>query len=216
MTDNSHALQTLVLATGNRHKQEEILTYLADLPLRILTLRDFPDVPAIIEDGKTCTENAEKKAQGIADYTGHVTLADDTGLEVDALDGRPGVYAARYAGEDASYEDNCQKLLKELRGIPTGHRQARFLTVVAIALPHGAVETVEGILNGEITTQQKGTKGFGYDPVFLIPELGKTLAEVSLDLKNRISHRAKALAKAKELLTTKWIPHKKSGRSAAR
>ena len=190
----------LVLATGNQHKQEEILAFLADINLTILTLRDFPQAPTIEEDGVTCEENAIKKAQGIATYTGHVTLADDTGLEVDALGGRPGVYAARYAGEHATYADNCHKLLEELKDVPTGHRWARFLTVVAIADPSGVVDVVEGELHGEITKQVRGDQGFGYDPVFLLPDLGKTLAEVDLEYKNTISHRALALQKAKVLL----------------
>ena len=216
MNDSTQREDVLVLATGNQHKREEILALLADLPITLLTLRDFPQAPIIEEDGTTCEENAIKKAQGIAKYTGHVTLADDTGLEVHALDGRPGVYAARYAGEDATYEDNCQKLLQELRGVPSGHRQARFLTVVAIADPAGEVDIAEGILHGEITEKAQGSEGFGYDPVFLITDLGKTLAEVSLDYKNTISHRALALQKAEVLLTNKWIPQIQSGRSAAR
>ncbi|WP_447971721.1 XTP/dITP diphosphatase [Nitrospira sp. M1] len=206
----------LVLATGNQHKQEEILALLKNLPVTVLTLRDFPQAPVIEEDGVTCEENAIKKALGIAKFTGHVTLADDTGLEVTALDGRPGVYAARYAGENATYDDNCQKLLQELSGVTAGHRQARFLTVVAIADPHGEIDVMEGVLEGEITEAVRGSQGFGYDPVFWLPDFRKTLAEISLEEKNTISHRALALQKAKALLTNKWIPQIQSGRSAAR
>ncbi|MGB0909982.1 MAG: RdgB/HAM1 family non-canonical purine NTP pyrophosphatase [Nitrospirales bacterium] len=216
MNANPEQNGVLVLATGNQHKREEILALLDDLPITILTLRDFPEAPIIEEDGVTCEENAIKKAQGIATYTGHVTLADDTGLEVVALDGRPGVYAARYAGEEATYEDNCQKLLEELANIPAGQRQARFLTVVAIADPGGAVDAVDGVLNGVIAEKARGAKGFGYDPVFLLSDLDKTLAEITPEYKNRISHRALALQKAKVLLTNKWIPQITSGRSAAR
>lgn len=216
MNDHHQDQDILVLATGNQHKQEEILAMLNDLPVKILTLRDFPQAPVIEEDGLTCEENAIKKAQGIAKYTGHVTLADDTGLEVQALDGRPGVYAARYAGEHATYEDNCQKLLQELSGVTAGHRQARFLTVVSIANPQGKVDVTEGALEGEITEAVQGTQGFGYDPVFWLPDLHKTLAEVSLEEKNTISHRAVALQKAKALLKTKWFSQVQSGRSAAR
>ncbi|GJL52562.1 MAG: non-canonical purine NTP pyrophosphatase [Nitrospirales bacterium] len=215
MNDHHQDQDILVLATGNQHKQEEILAILNDLPVKILTLRDFPQAPVIEEDGLTCEENAIKKAQGIAKYTGHVTLADDTGLEVQALDGRPGVYAARYAGEHATYEDNCQKLLQELSGVTAGHRQARFLTVVSIANPQGKVDVTEGVLEGEITEAVQGTRGFGYDPVFWLPDLHKTLAEVSLEEKNTISHRAVALQKAKALLKTKWFSQIQSGRSAA-
>ncbi len=216
MNDHPHSNDVLVLATGNQHKREEILALLTDLSLTVLTLRDFPEAPIIEEDGTTCEENAIKKAHGIARYTGHVTIADDTGLEVNALNGRPGVYAARYAGENATYEDNCQKLLQELTGVPSGQRQARFLTVVAIADPVGEVDVAEGILQGEIAEVSQGSEGFGYDPVFLLPDLRKTLAEVSLDYKNTISHRALALQKAKVLLKNKWIPKIQSGRSAAR
>jgi XTP/dITP diphosphohydrolase len=130
-----------------------------------------------------------------------MTVADDTGLEVDALGGRPGVHAARYAGVQVSYEDNWKKLLHELDGVPMERRGARFLTVVAIARPSvQQVDTVEGVLNGVIAQRPAGTGGFGYDPVFFVPELGKTLAELLPSEKNRISHRAQAFAKAKAVL----------------
>ena len=190
----------LVLATGNRDKQREMKAYLQDLRVTIRTLDEFPAAPVVIEDGETCRSNAGKKAREIARFTGLLTLADDTGLEVDALGGRPGVYAARYAGAHASYEDNCRKLLDELTGVPADQRGARFLTVVAISDPSLSVEFVEGVLQGRIADRCSGMHGFGYDPVFIIPELGKTLAELTLDQKNQISHRGRALAKAKDLL----------------
>ena len=143
-------------------------------------------------------------------------VADDTGLEVDALGGRPGVYAARYAGEDATYEDNCRKLLQELTGVPRERRTARFLTVAAIALPSGGIRVAQGTLDGVIAEEASGTLGFGYDPVFLIPELGKTLAQLSADQKNTISHRAKAFTQAKDLLREMEFEMLESGRSAAR
>ena len=161
---------------------------------------EFPAAPVVIEDGQTCRSNAGKKASEIARFTGLLTLADDTGLEVDALGGHPGVYAARYAGAHASYEDNCRKLLDELEGVPAEQRGARFLTVVAIADPSSSVEFVEGVLQGQIANHCCGGHGFGYDPVFMVPELGKTLAELTLDQKNQISHRGQALAKAKDVL----------------
>lgn len=198
----------LVLGTGNRHKVEEIRTFLADLPLNIRTLADFPDCPEVVEDGETCRANAIKKAHEIAGFTGHWTLADDTGLEVQALGGRPGVYAARYAGENATYADNCRKLLEELQGVPADKRAARFLTVMALADPGGTVDVVEGILDGFITEAFYGSQGFGYDPVFFVPELGKTLAEISLAEKNQISHRARALQQAKDLLTRRLISNR--------
>ena len=193
----------LVLATGNRDKQQEMKALLQDLGLTIRTLDEFPAAPVVVEDGETCQANAGKKAREIAQFTGALTLADDTGLEVDALGGRPGVFAARYAGAHATYADNCRKLLDELTGVPAEQRGARFLTVVAIADPVSSVEFVEGVLRGRIADHCSGGHGFGYDPVFIVPELGKTLAALTLDQKNRISHRGKALAKAKDVLKRK-------------
>lgn len=193
-------LKELVLATRNRHKGEELAAMLGDLGIRIRTLADFPGVPEVDEDGATCEANAVKKAIEIAQATGLPAVADDTGLEVDALGGRPGVFAARYAGEHATYEDNCRKLIQELAGVPRAKRSAKFLTVAAIALPGGEVQVAQGILEGLITEEPVGSQGFGYDPVFLVPELGKTLAELTAAEKNRISHRAKAFGKAKEIL----------------
>ena len=193
-------LKELVLATRNRHKGEELAALLADLGIRIRTLDDFPDVHEVDEDGMTCEANAIKKATEMAQATGLPAVADDTGLEVDALGGRPGVYAARYAGEHATYEDNCNKLLEELRGVPMAQRAAAFVTVAAIAFPNGEVQVARGRLEGLITETAIGSAGFGYDPVFLVPELGKTLAELTPAEKNRVSHRAKAFAKAKEIL----------------
>ena len=193
-------MKEIVLATRNRHKGEELAALLGDLGIRIRTLEDFPAAPEVDEDGTTCEANAIKKAAEIARATGVAAVADDTGLEVDALGGRPGVFAARYAGEHATYEDNCRKLLQELAGIPTMKRTARFLTVAAIALPGGDVRVAQGILEGLITEKAIGDRGFGYDPVFFVPELRKTLAELTAAEKNRISHRAKAFLQAKEML----------------
>ena len=206
----------LVLATANRDKQKEMMALLDDLPITIRTLDECEPVPPIIEDGETCEANARKKAMVIAHATGRLALADDTGLEVEALGGRPGVFAARYAGENATYEDNCHKLLKELQGIPAGQRTARFLTVVAIAEPSASIDVVEGVLDGQIAEHPAGTDGFGYDPVFVVPESGKTLAQMTLEEKNQISHRARALVKAKGLLQQKIQQTIDSGRSAAR
>jgi XTP/dITP diphosphohydrolase len=209
-------IRELVLATRNQHKVEELVALLRDLGVTIRTLDEFPDVPDVVEDGDTCEANAVKKARAIAEFTGLPAVADDTGLEVDALGGRPGVYAARYAGEDATYEDNCRKLLQELIDVPRERRAARFLTVAAIALPSGEIRVAQGTLEGAIAEETSGTLGFGYDPVFLIPELGKTLAQLSADQKNRISHRAKAFTQAKGLLREMEFEVLESGRSAAR
>jgi len=198
-------IRELVLATRNRHKSEELTALLDDLGITIRTLDEFPDAPDVVEDGDTCEANAIKKARAIAEFTGLPAVADDTGLEVDALGGRPGIYAARYAGEDATYEDNCRKLLRELAGVPRERRTARFLTVAAIALPSDGVRVAQGTLDGVIAEEASGTLGFGYDPVFLIPELGKTLAQLSADQKNRISHRAKAFAKMREILSASMV-----------
>jgi XTP/dITP diphosphohydrolase len=190
----------LVLATRNRHKGAELAAILAGLPVRIRTMDEFPDIPDVVEDGETCEANAVKKARAVAEGTGFLAVADDTGLEVDALGGRPGVYAARYAGLQATYEDNCRKLLQELAGVPRDRRTARFVTVAAVAEPSEKVEVTTGRLDGLITEAQAGEEGFGYDPVFYVPDLGKTLAELSSEEKNRISHRAKAFAQVRELL----------------
>ncbi len=199
------AITELVLATRNRHKGEELTALLSTLGIRVRTLAEFPDAPEVEEDGDTCEANAVKKARTIADVTGLPAVADDTGLEVDALGGRPGVRAARYAGEQVSYEDNWRKLLKELAGVPRKQRQARFLTVAALALPGGDVEVAQGTLEGIIAEEPAGTGGFGYDPVFHVPELGKTLAELSTEQKNRISHRAKALVQVREVLAKRMV-----------
>ena len=209
-------IRELVLATRNRHKGEELAALLGGLGITIRTLDEFPDAPEVVEDGDTCEANAIKKARTIAEFTGLPAVADDTGLAVDALNGRPGVYAARYAGEDATYEDNCRKLLLELRGVPRERRTARFLTVAAIALPSDGIRVAQGILEGEIAEEASGTLGFGYDPLFLIPELGKTLAQLSANEKNTVSHRAKAFTQAKDLLREMEFEVIESGRSAAR
>ena len=209
-------IHELVLATRNRHKGEELAALLGGLGIKIRTLDEFPDAPEVVEDGDTCEANAIKKAHAIAAWTGLPAVADDTGLEVDALGGRPGIYAARYAGEDATYEDNCRKLLLELTGVPPEQRTARFLTVAAIALPLDEVRVAQGVLDGVIAEEARGALGFGYDPLFLIPELGKTLAELSADQKNSISHRGKAFTQAIVLLREMEFEVLESGRRAAR
>ena len=193
-------IKELVLATRNPDKGRELTALLGDFGISIRTLAEFPDAPEVVEDGETCEANAIKKAVTVACVTGLPAVADDTGLMVEALGGRPGVHAARYAGEGATYEDNCRKLLHELAGVPRERRGARFVTVAAIADPKGKVEAVQGVLDGLITETPAGEKGFGYDPVFFVPELGKTLAQLTPEEKNRISHRARAFAKIKELL----------------
>ena len=194
----------LVIATRNAHKLEEIHSIFdfslddaqGGQPLEVLSAFDFPDVPDVVEDGETLEANAIKKAVEVAKATGYWALADDSGLEVDALDGAPGVYSARYAGEHCSYDDNNKKLLDELKNAPD--RSARFCTVMALSDPDGHVETVFGECHGVIIDALRGINGFGYDPLFLPDGYTDTFAELSSDVKNRISHRANALQKAKD------------------
>ena len=180
----------LVLATRNSHKVEEISRLLAGSGVTVGSLSDHPAFPETVEDRDTLRGNAEKKAVEAARACGVWALADDTGLEVDALGGAPGVYSARWAGAGCSYADNCAKLERELRGKTA--RGAAFKTVMALAAPDGTVETAEGRLDGSIATAPRGTGGFGYDPLFLLPD-GRTLAELSPDEKNAVSHRGRAL-----------------------
>lgn len=192
----------ILVGTGNRHKAEEIAKLLSDLPVKVKTLKDFPAIAEVVEDGKTLEDNAVKKARSYAQASGLLTLADDTGLEVKALNGGPGVLSARYAGETCSYEDNNRKLLKNLES--SKDRAARFRCVIAICDPRSNVfETVEGVVEGEILRSARGRNGFGYDPIFYLPGQKKTFAELALEEKNRVSHRALALQKAKRMLSKK-------------
>jgi len=192
--------QEMVMATRNPGKLREIKKILADLPLKLLSLNDFPALPVISEDGATFFENARKKAEAYARLTHRPTIADDSGLCVEALQGKPGVYSSRFAGENASDEERYQKLLAEMEAIPEGQRQAKFVCAMAIANPAGKVYVVEGEVLGSITFSPQGKHGFGYDPIFFIPELRKTMAELPPEIKNQISHRAQALKKLKLIL----------------
>jgi XTP/dITP diphosphohydrolase len=183
----------VILATRNANKVKEITAIFQDTPIQFLTLDQCPGVPEVVEDCPTLEGNAQKKAYEIARFTQKIALADDSGLEVEYLDGAPGVMSARFAGPGCSYADNNEKLLGLLKGVPTQYRRARFRCVMALAVPGGATQTVEGSLDGYITERPRGEEGFGYDPVFLVPDYGKTLAEMSPSLKNTISHRSKAL-----------------------
>jgi XTP/dITP diphosphohydrolase len=180
----------LVIATHNKDKLVEIKGMLKDLDVEIISALDYPEMPETIEDKDTIKGNAEKKAQECADFTGLLTIADDTGLFVDALDGNPGVYAARYAGEDCSYKDNRDKMLKEMKG--KDNRTAYFRTVAALAVPGKIVGTANGEVKGSITSKDIGTDGFGYDPIFRAVETGRTFGEMTLAEKEKISHRARA------------------------
>jgi XTP/dITP diphosphohydrolase len=193
-------MREIVLATRNPKKVEEIKALLADLPARILSLRDFPEVPETDETGLTFAENAEIKARAAARATGRIALADDSGLDVDALGGQPGVYSNRFAGPEASDRDKYMRVLELLEGVPDDERTARFRAAAAIATPEGETILVEGTCEGRIAYEPRGEEGFGYDPIFYLPELGKTMAELTREEKNRISHRGKAIRAAKRVL----------------
>jgi XTP/dITP diphosphohydrolase len=193
-------VREIVVATANPGKLQEIRDALQALGVEIVSLGDLPPVPPLEEDEKTFRENALKKARTMAQLIDRLTIADDSGLEVDYLNGKPGVRSARFAGEKASDAENNRKLLQLLEGVPAAQRGATFRCVIAICDPRGKEGWVEGECRGVISDREKGRRGFGYDPLFLIPDLGKTLAEIPLEVKNRVSHRGKALADLKEVL----------------
>lgn len=190
----------LVLATGNQGKVRELRTILSDLKVEVYSLKDFPEIGEIVEDGATFMENAIKKAKVVTEVTNLVALADDSGLEVDYLDGAPGIYSARFAGEGKNDADNNEKLLSLMRDVPTEKRTARFRCVIAICTPGGKTYNADGTCEGIIGFKPKGHKGFGYDPLFYLPEYNRTFAELDAELKNKISHRGQALGKAKIVL----------------
>jgi XTP/dITP diphosphohydrolase len=184
---------TIVVATRNPHKAQEIRAMFAGLPVTIKDLRDFPDCPEVDEDGETLEDNALKKARAAHRCTGLPAIADDTGLEVYYLLNAPGVYSARYAGENATYEDNNRKLIQEMTQVPARRRQARFRCLVALAA-NGSEELFEGKVEGTILLAPRGENGFGYDPLFRPAGLEGSFAELSAERKNAISHRARAIA----------------------
>ena len=192
-------LNTIVLATHNRDKREELQEALSEFTVKILSLNDFPFIGEIEEVGKTLLENSMIKAKTVHNLTQLPVIADDTGLEVEALNGAPGIYSARYAGEDVTYEDNVNKLLAEMENIPLENRKAKFRTVISFVDKDRELWT-EGTIKGIIVETAKGKNGFGYDPVFFVPELEKTFSELSIGEKNKISHRGLAMKKFRILL----------------
>jgi XTP/dITP diphosphohydrolase len=190
----------LLLATNNKGKVREYKSLLREIPFEIVTPSELGITTEIEETGDSFEENARLKATALARESGLLSLADDSGLEVDALGGEPGARSHRYAGEDATDDDRISYLLVKLSNVPEGKRSARFRCVIAIAAPDGAVELCSGECPGFITTEPRGYNGFGYDPVFYLPELGKTMAELTPEEKNKISHRARAAEKAREVL----------------
>ena len=193
-------MRELVIATTNAGKLAEIKAALEGLPYKVLGAAEVGGLPEVIEDGETLLANAQKKARSAAAHTGFLALADDTGLEVDALDGAPGVTSARYAGENCSYDDNNRKLLAELEKAGSKDRRATFRTVMVLAEPKDRSDWVSGSIQGEISREMRGSQGFGYDPVFYVPEKRKTFAELSLLEKNQVSHRGRALNRLKAML----------------
>ena len=191
-----HNETTLVIATRNPGKTAEIRAMLKDFPIEIKNLDDFGPIPEVKEDGDTFDENAYKKASFVSKVLGLPALADDSGLVVDALDGAPGVFSARYAGENATDEQRYNKLLREMKG--RTNRKAAFECVISIAVPPGPALTYEARCEGLITEKPSGENGFGYDPVFFYPPLKKTFAEISSEEKNRVSHRGKALRELRD------------------
>ncbi len=190
----------LLLATRNKGKKREILGLLGDLPIKILSLDDVPGAPDVVEDGETFRANAVKKAVELAAFSKRLTLADDSGLEVDALGGKPGVRSARFASENATDKDNNRKLLEMLRAIPEERRGASYRCAIAVASPEGLIDVVEGSCEGRIGVEEKGFNGFGYDSLFVRLDYNKTFGELDPSIKNRISHRARALERAKLIL----------------
>lgn len=190
-------LKKIIFASRNRGKIKEIQALLMDSGVTLLSLNDYPDLPEIKEDGNSFLENALKKARTIAELTGEVVLADDSGLEVEALNGAPGIYSARYAGGEGDDRKNILKILSDLRGVPPARREAVFRCILVLCRPNGRYHAFDGNWKGRITETPVGRGGFGYDPVFYLPERGVTAAQLSADIKNSISHRAKAVAKLK-------------------
>ena len=193
-------METIIFATKNKGKIKEINAILADMNVNVISMEDAGITIDVVEDGTTFEENSMKKAVQIMEVSGKITLADDSGLEIDYMDKAPGVYSARFMGEDTPYAERFKAIFEKLDGVPEEKRTARFVSCIAAAFPDGrrltSLDTVEGIIGYEV----KGENGFGYDPIFYVPDKGRYMAELSAEEKNAISHRGKALGKMKELL----------------
>lgn len=194
-------IDKLLIASNNLHKIKEISEILSSLPIKILSLKDFPDFPEVEETGTTLEENSLIKAKAIYEKFNIAALADDTGLFVDALNGEPGVFSARYAGESASYADNCEKLLLNLKNVEGKERTAEFRSVLCLYINESEHYFFKGIVEGKIIKLARGTNGFGYDPLFIPKGFAKTYAEMGDEKKNELSHRALALKKFKKFLS---------------
>lgn len=193
-------LKKIVFATGNKGKVKEIQMILADLGVEVTTMKEEGIFVDVEENGTTYEENAMIKAREVAKHTNAIVMADDSGLEIDYLNKEPGIYSARYMGEDTSYRIKNGNLIDRLSGVPDEKRTARFVCAIAAVLPDGRELTTRGVIEGRIGYEEKGENGFGYDPIFYVPEFGKTTAELTEDEKNKVSHRGRALEKMKEEL----------------
>jgi XTP/dITP diphosphohydrolase len=193
-------MKKLIFATGNENKMKEIRMILADCGYEILSMKEVGIDVDIVEDGKTFEENATIKATAISKLAGCLVLADDSGLEVDAMDKAPGIYSARWEGEDTPYSIKNRKIIDNLKDVPEEKRTARFVCAIAAAFPDGRVVTRRGTIEGLIAHEPAGENGFGYDPIFYVPEFGKTTAELSPEEKNKVSHRGKALEMIREVI----------------
>lgn len=193
-------MKKIIFATGNMGKMKEIREILKDLDAEVFSMKEAGVEADIVEDGKTFEENAVIKAKTVCELTGEIALADDSGLEIDYLNKEPGIYSARYMGEDTSYRIKNANLIERLEGVPDEKRTARFVCAIAAAFPDGTVKTVRGTMEGRIGYEEAGENGFGYDPIFYLPEYGCSSAELSMEEKNKISHRGKALRAIKEEL----------------
>lgn len=193
-------IDKIVFATGNKGKIKEIRMILADLGAEVVTMKDVGIELDIEENGCTYEENALIKARAVAEHTNYIVMADDSGLEIDYLNNEPGIYSARYLGEDTSYRIKNANLIERLSGVEDEKRTARFVCAIAAVLPDGTELTTRGIIEGRIGYEEKGSNGFGYDPIFYVPEFGKTTAELTEEEKNQVSHRGNALKFMKEEL----------------
>ena len=191
-------MSRIIFATGNAGKMKEIREILSDLPYEVVSMKEAGVTADIVEDGTTFEENALIKARTIAKLTGEIAMADDSGLEVDYLDKAPGIYSARFLGEDTSYDIKNKYLIDQLEGVEGSDRSARFVCAIACVWPDGKEKVCRATIEGELAKESKGENGFGYDPIFYVPEYGKTTAELSMEEKNEISHRAKALREMKK------------------
>lgn len=194
----------IIFATSNEGKMKEVRSILEDLGMEVLSMKEAGIQVDVVEDGATFEENAIIKVREIAKVCNGIVLADDSGLEIDYLNKEPGIYSARYMGEDTSYAIKNQNLIDRLGGVEDEKRTARFVCAIAAAFPDGTVEVTRGTIEGRIGYEEKGSNGFGYDPIFYVPEYGCTTAELSMEQKNEASHRGKALRLMKEIICTKY------------